>query len=94
MSPKPKTVEEALTMLRRAIEDEGPVPSYHRRIMRRHRDEWPTLWRAIDALLARSPSETTEERNTHETPTQTPTVGNGQSVHVEPGVDHNQDQNR
>lgn len=35
-----------------------------------------------------------QERNAHETPTQTPTVGNGQSVHVEPGVDHNQDQDR
>ena len=33
-----------------AIEDEGRYPRYHREIMRRHRSEWPTLWRAIDRI--------------------------------------------
>lgn len=35
-----------------AIATEGPVPSYHRETLRRHRAEWPTLWEAIDDLLA------------------------------------------
>lgn len=40
--------------LRRAIEDRGQRPDVHDAIMRRHRAEWPTLWAAIDALLAHS----------------------------------------
>lgn len=40
--------------LRAAIENEGLRPDVHRAIMARHRHEWPTLWRAIDALLAAS----------------------------------------
>jgi hypothetical protein len=39
--------------LRRAIEEEGPQPAHHRETMARHRREWPTLWAAIDDLLAR-----------------------------------------
>jgi len=41
-----------ISKLRKAIEDKGPCPEFHREIMRRHRAEWPALWRAIDALLA------------------------------------------
>lgn len=41
----------ALDSLRAAVTDEGPVPAYHRDIMRRHRREWPSLWHAIDAVL-------------------------------------------
>jgi len=37
--------------LRSAITVAGPRPDIHRRIMRRHREEWPTLWKAIDNLL-------------------------------------------
>ena len=36
----------------RAVLDEGPKPAAHRQIMARHRREWPTLWRAIDAIIA------------------------------------------
>ena len=35
-----------------AVENEGRSPVFHQRIMARHRKEWPTLWKAIDALLA------------------------------------------
>ena len=34
-----------------AVENEGTHPTYHRKIMARHRREWPTLWKAIDALI-------------------------------------------
>jgi hypothetical protein len=45
-------LELAVDKIRLAIENEGTNPYYHRRIMYRHRREWPTLWRAIDALMA------------------------------------------
>lgn len=32
----------------RAHNDPGPQPTYHYEIMRRHRREWPTLWRSLD----------------------------------------------
>lgn len=38
--------------VRTAIRDEGPRPKWHRAMMERHRREWPTLWAALDALLA------------------------------------------
>ena len=38
--------------LANAIEIQGPSPAYHLSMMERHRNEWPTLWRAIDALLS------------------------------------------
>jgi len=44
--------QECIRNLRNAIEDKGPCPEFHREIMRRHRAEWPALWRAIDSLLA------------------------------------------
>lgn len=34
-----------------AVYNEGPRPDVHRAIMARHRQEWPTLWEAIDAVL-------------------------------------------
>lgn len=37
--------------LREAIENEGVEPNRHRYTIKRHRAEWPVLWRAIDALL-------------------------------------------
>lgn len=49
-----------LEQLRRAIQDEGPQPEFHRAVMRRHRAEWPTLWRAIDTLLAESDDQAVE----------------------------------
>jgi len=35
----------------RAIRIQGPAPSHHQAVMRKHRSEWPTLWRALDRLL-------------------------------------------
>jgi hypothetical protein len=46
-----KSTDNALEQLRRAIRDEGPSPRLHRKVMARHRREWPTLWAAIDRLL-------------------------------------------
>lgn len=46
-------LEWAIEALRYAIEKEGPRPWFHRKIMRRHRRQWPTLWAAIDRLLER-----------------------------------------
>lgn len=45
-------VEEAAHRVHRAIVDEGPVPPYHNRVMEKHRKEWPTLWAALDELIA------------------------------------------
>lgn len=44
--------DRAVEAIRRAVNDPGPQPEHHRKVMERHRAEWPTLWRAIDALLA------------------------------------------
>lgn len=53
--------EEEVTRLRNliakveeAIDFEGPVPEYHRHIMRKHRSEWPRLWFALDKLMNKS----------------------------------------
>jgi hypothetical protein len=35
----------------RAIANVGPVPQYHAHVMRKHRSEWPTLWKALDKIL-------------------------------------------
>lgn len=32
----------------RAYNDPGPAPALHYATMRRHRAEWPTLWRSLD----------------------------------------------
>ena len=40
-----------VALLREATTNEGTHPDHHRRIMVRHRAEWPTLWRIIDLLL-------------------------------------------
>jgi len=41
----------ALGKIEQAIVDEGKMPSYHRAVMKRHRQEWGTLHNAIDAAL-------------------------------------------
>lgn len=56
------SAEEAINQIREAIRNEGPNPGAHREVMGRHRREWPTLWHAIDALLALPPSDTKETR--------------------------------
>lgn len=44
-------IEDDLSDLLKAIQDEGSHPIAHREIMSRHRREWPTLWRLIDDIL-------------------------------------------
>ncbi len=34
--------------VQKAIQNEGPSLYHHRRVMARHRAEWPTLWEALD----------------------------------------------
>ena len=41
----------AVDQLRAAIADAGPAPAVHWATFRKHREEWPTLWAAIDAVL-------------------------------------------
>lgn len=38
--------------IKKSIEIEGPVPQYHRHVLRKHRSEWPVLWKAIDEVVA------------------------------------------
>lgn len=45
-------LENAIQKLIDAINNEGAVPLYHRHVMRKHRSEWPTLWKAIDEIVA------------------------------------------
>ena len=40
-----------LEQLRKAIANKGPSPTHHQAVMKRHRQEWPTLWQAIDNLI-------------------------------------------
>ena len=37
--------------LKDAIDNHGPYPKRHSKIMFRHRKEWPKLWNAIDKIL-------------------------------------------
>lgn len=41
----------AIEPVRRAVHDPGIAPGYHRQVMRQTQLQWPTLWRAIEALL-------------------------------------------
>ena len=34
--------------VREAITNEGSHPSFHRKVMRKHKEEWPTLWAALE----------------------------------------------
>lgn len=44
-------LEKATAGLVRAIRDKGAVPQYHNHVMKKHRDEWPALWQAIDNIV-------------------------------------------
>lgn len=41
----------AIEKLADAVQNEGSHPAYHRQVMVKHRNEWPTLWRAIQEVL-------------------------------------------
>lgn len=47
-------LQKAAEQVARAIMDEGIMPGYHHEVMARHRQEWPTLWRALDKLVRRA----------------------------------------
>jgi hypothetical protein len=38
-------------MFSEVINNEGPNPRHHRKVMKRHRKEWPSLWKLLDDLL-------------------------------------------
>jgi hypothetical protein len=48
--------QQAVEAIKQAIRNPGSHPAHHREVMERHRKEWPTLWKALDALLADSAS--------------------------------------
>jgi hypothetical protein len=37
--------------IQRAITEEGRSPAHHQQVMRRHRKEWPSLWKAINKAM-------------------------------------------
>ena len=50
----PKT---AIEQLRNAVENEGARPDVHRAVMRETERQWPTLMRAVRAVLDAHPPE-------------------------------------
>ena len=46
-----KFLRHTLKNIENAINQEGPVPNYHRHVMRKHRAEWPVLWKALDNAM-------------------------------------------
>lgn len=49
--PVPSELHAACIELAGAVLDVGPNPNHHQAVMARHRQEWPTLWRAIDGII-------------------------------------------
>lgn len=47
-----RELAEAIEQLRKAIEDEGPFPNYHRLMKQRTERGWPTLMAAVERVLA------------------------------------------
>lgn len=45
-----KRLRDAIDTLLNAINTAGPVPKHHIQVAAKHREEWPTLWKAIDQL--------------------------------------------
>lgn len=48
---KVNNMDKATAALVKAVRDKGAVPQFHNHVMRKHREEWPTLWKAIDSLI-------------------------------------------
>lgn len=46
-----QNLENAVSDIVKAINDKGKVPQYHAHVLRKHREEWPTLWQALDKLV-------------------------------------------
>lgn len=51
LKKKIKNTDLAITALISAIGNQGPVPQYHIHVMKKHREEWPQLWEAIDKVV-------------------------------------------
>ena len=51
MSNSSLNLEPLCARLVDAVKNEGRVPAYHHAVLKEHRAEWPTLWRAIDAII-------------------------------------------
>lgn len=51
LKKKVENIETATAELVRAIRDKGAVPQFHNHVMRKHREEWPALWKAIDNIV-------------------------------------------
>lgn len=49
--PDHQKLIEARERVYHAIMDQGPQPRHHLDTMKRHRREWPALWRALDELM-------------------------------------------
>ena len=44
--------QQAVKAVVMAVRDPGRAPRFHYRLMFRHRKQWPTLWKALDELIA------------------------------------------
>jgi hypothetical protein len=51
LKKKLENYEQAFGDIAIAIQNKGIVPKYQEHVTRKHRDEWPELWRAIDRAL-------------------------------------------
>lgn len=51
LKKKVKNTDLAIEALVTAIQNKGPVPQYHNHVMRKHREEWPKLWEALDKVV-------------------------------------------
>jgi hypothetical protein len=48
---KLRFAEQQLDGIRKAVTDEGSHPEFHRKVMKKHKREWPFLWRAISFAM-------------------------------------------
>ena len=51
LKKKTSNMENAIAELVKAIRDKGAVPQFHNHVLRKHRSEWPVLWKAIDNIV-------------------------------------------
>jgi hypothetical protein len=51
LSEEASELRKAIVGIQKAIQDEGKMPSYHRSVMKRHREEWGSLHLAIDKAV-------------------------------------------
>lgn len=44
-------IKSRIWQIKQAIQNQGPKKTYHQKIVKKHRKEWPTLWVGIDKLI-------------------------------------------